>query len=212
MPATGLFVVQTATVPPTVDVRAVHETVADIAGQAAYRRSATDTLAARLWQLLVDTFDQILQTLTGTPTSRRITLAVLGVVVALLLLRLLLNERHARALARRRSPVARQQLGNAWDAAQRLAADGNFTEAAHALCAAVLQDFARRGEVRLHPSKTTGDYARELRRRSSPTHGPFQRFRRRYDALVYGEDALTAVDYAALLHDASPLLGVRHAA
>jgi hypothetical protein len=106
-------------------VRAVHETVADIAGQAAYRRSATDTLAARLWQLLVDTFDQILQTLIGTPTSRRITLAVLGVVVALLLLRLLLNERHARALARRRSPVARQQLGNAWDAAQRLAADGN---------------------------------------------------------------------------------------
>lgn len=212
MPVTGLIVVQSGTVQPTVDVRAVHETVADIAGQAAYRRSATDTLAARLWQLLDDTFDQIVQTLTGTPTSRRITLAVLGGILVVLVLRLLLNERHARALARRRSPVARQQLGDAWDAAQRLAADGNFTEAAHALCAAVLQDYARRGEVRLHPSKTTGDYARELRRRSSPTHGPFQRFRRRYDALVYGEDALTAVDYAALLHDASPLLGVRHAA
>lgn len=73
-----------------------------------------------------------------------------------------------------------------WLAAQELAAGGNFTDAAHALYRALLELGARRGELRLHPSKTAGDYVRELRARSSRMLQRFREFARAYDTVIYG--------------------------
>ena len=195
-----------------VDTTAVRDTIAAIASQPAYRRSPTDTLADQLWRALVDAFDRLTQTITGSVTSRRITLIVIGSMLLMVIVRAFINDRATRSLTRRRAPHARQMYGDAWAEAQRLAAAGQYTDAAHALCAAVLQACAARGEVRLHPSKTTGDYARELRRRGATAHTPFQGFRKRYDRLVYGELQCSATDYAALLSDATPIMGAQRQA
>ena len=73
-----------------------------------------------------------------------------------------------------------------WSTPQQHAANGDFTAAAHALYAALLATIARRGLVRLHPSKTAGDYARELRGRSASGFTLFRDFARAYDVVVYG--------------------------
>ena len=72
-----------------------------------------------------------------------------------------------------------------WLAAQALAARGDFTAAAHALYHALLATLARRGQVKLHPSKTVGDYVRELRARSSALFSRFRDFARSYEVVVY---------------------------
>lgn len=95
---------------------------------------------------------------------------------------------------------------DAWREAERLAAIGDFTAAAHALCAALLASCAARGELRLHPSKTTGDYARELRRRPAPSAAGFQRFRARYDRVIFDLQRCTPEEYAALLAEAQPII------
>ncbi len=183
-----------------------------IAAKSEYSRTVAETLLDQLWRTFQAFVDRLLQTVVGTPTSRRISLAVIGAVALLLLVRAFLDDRETRALTRRRQSIARTLQGDAWPAAQRFAALGQYTDAAHALCVAVLDACAARGELRLHPSKTTGDYARELRRGNAPAHTPFQGFRRRYDRLVYGKAECTADDYHALLTDASPMLGLSRAA
>src|SRR6266576_3039016 len=96
-----------------------------------------------------------------------------------------------------------------WRDAELLAANGQFTEAAHALYRAALAMLAVKGLVRLHESKTSGDYARELRRRGAPVQAPFRRFGARYDRIIYGDGECDAIQYAALLDDARALAIVR---
>jgi hypothetical protein len=101
---------------------------------------------------------------------------------------------------------------DAWREAERLAAAGDHTAAAHALCEALLFSCAARGELRLHPSKTTGDYARELRRKPAPSAAAFQRFRARYDRVIFDLQRCSPEEYAALLADARPIITERRAA
>jgi hypothetical protein len=81
----------------------------------------------------------------------------------------------------------REPARDPWLLAQQRAAAGDFTGAAHDLYAAILQAVARRQLVRLHPSKTIGDYVRELRSRASiALLTPFREFARAYEAVIYG--------------------------
>jgi len=97
------------------------------------------------------------------------------------------RSRIARATADRRSGEHTSvTYVDPWRAAQRLAAEGAFTDAAHALYQALLQGIARTGALRLHPSKTAGDYVRELRTASSTFFDRFRAFARSYDTVVYG--------------------------
>ena len=64
----------------------------------------------------------------------------------------------------------------------------------------------------LHPAKTTGDYARELRRRGAPSERAFQAFRARYDRVVYDLQHCSAEEYARLIEAARPLLARERAA
>jgi hypothetical protein len=76
--------------------------------------------------------------------------------------------------------------GDPWALAQRLAAAGDYTGAAHALYQGLLLSVARRDNIRLHESKTVGDYTRELRSRASRRFAPFREFARTYEVVVYG--------------------------
>lgn len=91
------------------------------------------------------------------------------------------------AAALRRDAAPHLRYGqDPWTAAQDLAARGEFTEAAHALYAALLESAARQQQIRLHPSKTLGDYVRELRVRSSGLFTRFREFARSYEVVIYG--------------------------
>jgi hypothetical protein len=74
-----------------------------------------------------------------------------------------------------------------WTTAQTLAAQNDYTGAAHALYLALIGAAARRGLVSLHESKTTGDYLRELRRKPDAIDLPrFTDFTRSYETVIYG--------------------------
>jgi hypothetical protein len=75
---------------------------------------------------------------------------------------------------------------DAWVAARRYAAHGDYTSAAHALYAALLQAVAARGDAELHESKTIGDYVRDLAARPSRFLGGFREFARSYETVIYG--------------------------
>lgn len=188
-------------------VPAVHDTVAAIARQSAYERTVGESAMQRIMQFIGRMFQAMYEFFRGSETGRHVTLAIVVLLVAGIAVRFVLS-----ALAARNDVVAadagpaRARTADAWRDAERLAARGQFTEASHALLLALLTVFAQRGDVRLHASKTAGDYARELARRGSPARGPFQQFRRRYDAVIFGVGICDADEYAALLRDAAPIL------
>jgi hypothetical protein len=186
---------------------AVHDTVAAIARQAAYQRSLETTLWRRFWDEFNRLVNEFFDLFRGSATGRNVTIALLVLLAVLVVARFVVAARAAREDAEPRDHRARRGGANdPWSDAERFAASGRYTEAAHALFAALLSAFAARGEVRLHASKTAGDYARELQRRGSPAQGGFQAFRRRYDGVIYGVGTCNAEEYAALLQDAQPLL------
>lgn len=95
-----------------------------------------------------------------------------------------------------------------WATAQRLAAQGNYTDAAHALYRALIATAALRGLVSLHDSKTSGDYLRELRRSADSTdiiH--FTDFTRSYETIIYGIGNCDAERYDRLQNLAGNVLG-----
>lgn len=96
--------------------------------------------------------------------------------------------------------------GDAWSAAQQLAARGDYTAAAHALYAALLDAGARQDQLKLHPSKTAGDYVREVRRRASPIFPSLRDFARAYDIVIYGLGECDRERYERLLSIARPIV------
>lgn len=93
-----------------------------------------------------------------------------------------------------------------WAAAETLAAAGDYTSAAHALYAAMLESAARQQQIRLHPSKTVGDYVRELRAHSSSLFGRFREFGRSYEVVIYGIGTCDAARYHQLYALAVPVV------
>ena len=188
-------------------VPAVHDTVAAIARQAAYER----TIGESAWQRITQWFWRVVQSLfdffRGSQSGRQVTIALVVLLVIAIVVHFILAALAARSdvVAADAGP-ARSRASDAWRDAERLAAAGQYTEASHSLLLALLSAFAQRGEVRLHASKTAGDYARELARRGSTSRTPFQQFRRRYDAVIFGTGTVDADEYAALLRDAAPML------
>ena len=93
-----------------------------------------------------------------------------------------------------------------WAAAENLAAAGDYTSAAHALYAAMLESAARQQQIRLHPSKTVGDYVRELRTHSSSLFTRFREFGRSYEVVIYGIGSCDAARYHQLYALAVPVV------
>lgn len=185
--------------------QAVHDTVAAIAHRPEFARGIRESLLSRVLMWIGLWLREFLAFFRDREGARWLLWALVALLVVLVAARVLVGIREAE---RRRRGVASapSTVADPWGTAARLAAGGSYTEAAHALYAAVLVACASAGGVRLHPSKTTGDYARELRRRRSGRAEPFERFRERYDRVIYGEQSCDADDYAVLLAAAAPLV------
>jgi hypothetical protein len=136
----------------------------------------------------------------------------------------------ARALDRREAARRRARPGgdragreDPLRAADRAAAEGRYGEAAHHLYAAAVAALAARGLVRPHPSKTAGDYAREVRRRAAAAAatGPspaaatgdaahaaaaYGRFARGFEAVVYGPRPADRAAFDALRAAVAPVV------
>jgi hypothetical protein len=184
---------------------AVHDTVQAVVRGVAYRRSLQSSLAERLMQWVGDWFRRIFGFLDGAASLRSIVLWVVGLLVLLVIARLVLaaRARDADSSAGVRSERSRRGE-DPWRAADRLVAEGRFEDAAHALYRGVLASVARTERVRLDPSKTSGDYARELRARRAASLPAFRAFVRRFDAVVYGHGRPDAVSLQELSELASP--------
>lgn len=187
---------------------AIHDTVAAIVRQAGYRRSLGTTLLDRVLGWIADAYHRLVETL-GTVPHGRLVATIAAATVALLVLARIAYAAQLRGMSGIRLANRRGRSGTSsdpWREAEQLAAAGQYTDAAHALYRATVAMLATRGLVRRHDSKTSGDYARELRRRGSPAYGAFHRFGGRYDRVIYGTGVCDAVGYDALLADARAVL------
>lgn len=182
---------------------AVHDTVGALLRDAGYHRSFWSSVAGRLLLEVGRLVLKLIDALSGIPGGRTTVLTVIAIVLVLILARLFLAADWSDdLLMRRKRPGVGAVRIDPWSEAERLAASGDYMGAAHALYQAVLRRLSATERVRIHVSKTSGDYARELRRRGSPLATPFQRFGRRFDRVVFGVGVCTAEDFAALRADA----------
>jgi len=180
---------------------AIHDTVATIIRQSAYRRDVSTTLLDRIIQWIQDHLERLLESFRGMPHSRTVA------TVAAVILALLVVARVVYAARLRKGDVdddtrrigAAASTNDPLREAELLAASGQFTDAAHALYRGTVGLLAASGLVRRHTSKTSGDYARELRRQGAPAYAAFRRFGALYDRLMYGAGVCNASEYAALL-------------
>ena len=192
---------------------AIHDTVAAIARGIDYRRSLRQSLLDRFFLWIGELISHLLRFIRHSPMSRPFGYTVIALIVLGVAARLLIA---AQARDEARGPLRRRTRASGTEdpfaVADRLAAEGRFEEAAHALYHGVLLALARQERLRLDPSKTSGDYARELRARGSTYYQPFRAFGRRFDIAVFGHggcDARLIEDLRAL---AQPLLARARAA
>lgn len=171
--------------------RAVRDTVAAVFRQPAFDRSLRETVLDRLLEWLADGFRALFGGMQRSAGAQWVGLALLVLLVVAIAARaafLVYSARIDRAEASggRQAGGVRVRGGDTWAEAEALAQAGRFTEAAHLLYAAILDAIARRERVRLHPSRTVGDYGRELRRRSSALAPRYRDFARLYEVVIYG--------------------------
>lgn len=160
--------------------------------------SAPEFNRGRPWSivgLLMRYFDFSLDPATRRVLAIAVTIAV-GLALARYAYRELLERRHGSAGHGAGEPGRRGR--DPWLAAQELARGGDFTMAAHALYLALLETLAGRHGVRLHPSKTVGDYLHDLGGRSSPLVPTVRDFARSYELVAYGLRACDAERYGHL--------------
>lgn len=171
----------------------MHDSVRAVLQDPAFRRSIRSSFADRILLWLVDWIERIERALRDLPSTRAIGFAVVVLIVLFIVARFVLasraDERYGDDMGQRRGGTLRD---DPWASAEALRAQGRFEDAAHALYRGVLAALARDERVRLDPSRTSGDYARELRRRGSSSLTPFRSFTRRFDAVVYGREGASA--------------------
>lgn len=191
---------------------AIHDTVASVMSARAFQRSLQLSLAQRLFRWLADGLDALVTFLRGSGPARWIAIGFTVLLVLLVIARFLLAARARDEDVDRGDGRRRGHPGeDPWRAAERLSVAGRFEEAAHALYRGVVESVARTDRLRIDPSKTSGDYARELRARSSSRLTAFRTFARRFDVAVYGHGGCTADAIAELSRLAEPFRGERGA-
>lgn len=171
----------------TLGAASVRDTIDAVFQQRAYDRALIRTLLDRAWDALVDWFGALFRVVGRSPTAKQALLMTIITIVVIVVGRVVAAGVLGERMWRRVPGLPHGgDGGDPWAEAQRLAAKGNYTEAAHALYRALLEGIAGREQLRLHSSKTVGDYARDLRRRSSILFAPFREFARSYELVVYG--------------------------
>lgn len=190
---------------PTDD--AARRAAATVFADDAYDRSLRRTLLDRVLRWVGDLIDRLGEAAGAAPAWRWVAVALLVVLAVAILARVIVLARSADGAS---LPGSRARRGrpdrDPWAEARRLADAGDHTAAAHALYQALLVALARRERLRLHASRTVGDYGRALRARSSPLAAPYREFARTYEVVVYGEGHCDAARWERLLAMALPML------
>jgi hypothetical protein len=145
---------------------------------------------------------RIVSSVSEVPNFKWIVLGAAIVAVLAIVARIWLGGEAEERRRRARSGVV-VGAGDPWVDAERLAAAGEYTEAAHLLYRGVVERLAAKEHIRPHPSKTSGDYARDLRLRGLPGHAELRQFGRRYDRMLFDVGSCDAETYAALRDEAA---------
>lgn len=184
---------------------AVRDTIAKIVLERGYQRSLSSTLLSRLWSWFWDFVVRLFRQATESRGTYLITLTLLGLVVAAAVVRAVIVARARRLAAGGREvpETAAEKLAQA----RALASQGAWVEAAHRLFAAVVARLAEEQRVRLHSSKTVGDYARDLRARGDVRLERYQAFAHLYEVVAYGDGQCDAGRFARLEQLAMAVLG-----
>ena len=172
---------------------AVHDTVAAVLRDPAFGRSLQRSIADVLMLWLVEWFGRLQRYVKHLPSARVVVIGVAALIVLGVVTRLVLAARarpdDTHRLVRRRGGTVHD---DAWLAAEELMTAGHFEAAAHALYRGVTAGLALNDRLHLDPSKTSGDYARELRWQGSSSFEPFRAFVKRFDVAVYGHGGCDA--------------------
>ena len=181
--------------------------------QGAFAKRQPSWIARKITQFfewLADLLRQLSGTRHSNPAVFWTVMAIVIVVALAIIARLawVSYRRRRQGIGARQAPSGRLGIaaGDPWTAAQQHAARGDFTAAAHSLYIALLNAIARRGLIRLHPSKTAGDYVRELRARSATVFTRFRDFARAYETVVYGTGVCDQERYETLQRLALPIV------
>lgn len=170
---------------------AVRDTLTAVFTSPEFTGIARETVLSRILYWIGNFFRELAR-LTGG--SRLLYYAVLiataGLIIAIIARAIYVAKARgafARGRGGRLGGTSARDADDPWSMAQRLAAEGDYTGAAHALYGAILLSASQSGLVRLHQAKTIGDYVREMRSRASATLlQPFREFARAYEYIVYG--------------------------
>ncbi len=190
----------------------IRETARQVYRSAEYNRFS---IWERLWGFASDLFSRfvafVVQALesvvprTGVGRTMLLILLVALVALAVWLGALWWRRRDARRRVERRQHAGRDAVATL-RSAEELASRGLFTDAAHALYTALLVTVSQRGHIRMHHSKTIGDYVRELRRRTPALFSRFREFSRTYELVIYGLGECDRERYERLLALALPIV------
>jgi hypothetical protein len=194
--------------------RQIHDTVARIAAEPVYGSSPRQSLLGRFLRYLWSRLEAFIAFFEGSVNARVALIAAVLLIAVMIVGRVIVARRMAED-RRRRGLGIRANRGehvDYWIIARDQAANGRYADACHAVYAAVLDTYAREGIVRFHPSKTSGDYTRELRRAGVPSLADFRSFTRQFDRVIFGELSVSADDYARLRALAERAAQVRAAA
>lgn len=183
---------------------AIRDTISRIVLERGYRRTVTSTLLSRAWDWVSDLLGRLFSQAAGSRGTYLISITLLTVLVATMVARAIIVSRARRLAANRREILATADEQAAQ--ARALAAQGAFVEAAHLLYAAVVTRLVESRRARRHPSKTVGDYGRELHGAGDPLASTYADFARVYDIVAYGDGLCDGVRYARLAQLAAPLL------
>jgi hypothetical protein len=183
---------------------AIRDTIAAVFRTGAFNRPLRQTLWDRVISWFLELLSSLFQAAHDHPIIYWTAVSLLVLAVASILARsFYLAYKRAQLLANARGAAGfgpgAGNMQDAWQLAQRYAAEGKFTEAAHAIYWHLLQWLAHRERIVLHPSKTVGDYARELRARSSQLFANYRDFARTYEVVVYGLGTCDRERYDRLL-------------
>jgi uncharacterized protein DUF4129 len=192
--------------------RQIHDSVAAIVRQRAYTVPVRQSILGRVLQTVFRWIRDLLDRIDAWPNARYLLIAVVVLIVIMIAGRIVI----AQQVEARRRVVGLRAIGGErrdyWALGAELDAAGNYVGACHAIYVGVLDALTRAGSVRYHTSKTSGDYARDLRQRQSPVAGDFAAFARQFDRSVFGWTAPTHEDYVRLARAAEGIVPRRAAA
>lgn len=191
----------------------IHDTVAAIARQPAYATPVQHSIIGRLLTTAFRWIRDLLNRTGSWPSIRYLLIAAALALIVFVVAGVVAGQRaKARRAAGGDPRVVGAGPGDYWALADALDAAGDFAGACHAVYHAVLDALARADLVRLHASRTSGDYARTLRQRGWPQAAEFWRFARQFERCVYGWATPTHEDYVHLAAAARALASRREAA